>query len=113
MYMEIDQAQARLRNAFTSHVQAFTSEHSGRPIAQILDVGCSVGISTDYLIDAFPRAEVSGIDLSPHFLAVARHRDRLKGGRVKRWYHRNAEQSGLPDASFDFVSIQVSRGKRM
>jgi len=43
-------------------------------IRTIVDVGCSSGLSTRELVRAFPDAtRVVGIDLSPHFIAVARH----------------------------------------
>lgn len=37
----------------------------------ILDVGCSIGMSTFALQDTYPNATVTGLDLSPYFLAVA------------------------------------------
>lgn len=38
----------------------------------LLDVGCSAGVSTRYLRAAFPdAASVTGLDLSPQFLSVA------------------------------------------
>jgi ubiquinone/menaquinone biosynthesis C-methylase UbiE len=54
---------------------------------------------------------VTGLDLSPYFLAVAELRERQAGGgggarqRV-RYMHADMEHSGLPDGSFDLVSIQ-------
>ena len=43
-------------------------------VKTIVDVGCSSGLSTRELVRAFPDAtRVVGIDLSPHFIAVARH----------------------------------------
>jgi ubiquinone/menaquinone biosynthesis C-methylase UbiE len=45
----------------------------------ILDIGCSVGMSTFALQNAFPDAQVTGLDLSPYFLAVAKYRG--EGGR--------------------------------
>lgn len=35
-----------------------------------LDVGCSSGRSSRAILEAFPSASVTGIDLSPYFLAV-------------------------------------------
>ena len=33
-----------------------------------LDIGCSIGISTEYLQDSFPKeSEIYGMDLSPYF----------------------------------------------
>lgn len=71
--------------------------------ARILDIGCSVGLSTAYLVNAFPTASVVGVDPSSHMLAV---------GALRRpgvsYVHALGEQ--LPadyDSKFDIVSIQL------
>lgn len=51
--------------------------------SHILDVGCSTGISSRYLAAAWPQAHVTGIDLSPYFLAVAEWQNRRCGGHQK------------------------------
>ena len=43
-------------------------------VDSIGDLGCSVGVSTFYLSEAFPLSKVTGVDLSPQFLAVAKER---------------------------------------
>ncbi len=45
-------------------------------MADALDIGCSAGVSSRFLAAEFPDAQVTGIDLSPHFLAVAEWRER-------------------------------------
>lgn len=73
----------------------------------ILDVGCSVGMSTFSLQSAYPLAKITGLDLSPHFLAIANYNTHTKHPELTetlQWIHATAEQSGLPDNSFDFVS---------
>lgn len=57
-------------------LQAFVQQHGARPIQDALDVGCSAGLSTRALAEAFPAASLTGLDLSPHFLAVAEYRER-------------------------------------
>ncbi|WVZ03575.1 hypothetical protein V8G54_024381 [Vigna mungo] len=76
-------------------------------INDILDIGCSVGVSTKYLADKFPTANVTGLDLSPYFLAVAQHKEKTVMPRKTplRWIHANAEDTGLPSKSFDLVSL--------
>ena len=56
--------------------QEFRKEHGCPEPAEVLDLGCSAGIGTRRLADAFPAAHVTGLDLSPHFLAVAELRER-------------------------------------
>lgn len=70
----------------------------------ILDLGCSVGLSTFALQAVYPQANVTGMDLSPYFLAVANYRSRQRHARIN-WVHAAAESTGLPNASFDLVSI--------
>ncbi|WP_242040998.1 class I SAM-dependent methyltransferase [Leptolyngbya sp. FACHB-261] len=70
----------------------------------ILDIGCSVGMSTMALQEVYPTAQVVGLDLSPYYLAVAQHRYREQGRQVQL-VHAAAEQTGLPDQSFDLVSM--------
>ena len=69
----------------------------------ILDLGCSVGMSTFALQELYPQAKLTGVDLSPYFLAVARYRA-IESHTNINWVHAAAESTGLPDASFDLVS---------
>ena len=68
-----------------------------------MDVGCATGLSSLELLRAFPGAAVTGVDLSPHFLAVGRHLCGDRGDLVL--LHAAAEDTGLPHASFDLVSV--------
>ncbi|MBF2004114.1 class I SAM-dependent methyltransferase [Chlorogloeopsis fritschii PCC 9212] len=70
----------------------------------ILDLGCSVGMSTFALQELYPHAKITGLDLSPYFLAVAHYRSQERQANIN-WVHAAAESTGLPDASFDLVSI--------
>jgi len=72
----------------------------------ILDLGCGVGMSTVALQEAFPEAEVTGLDLSPYFLAVAQYRTEQHPA-APRWRHAAAEATGLPAASCDLVSAAL------
>lgn len=69
----------------------------------ILDIGCSVGMSTFSLQAAYPQAKITGLDLSPYYLAVANYRARQRQTSMQ-WVHAAAEATGLPDSSFDLVS---------
>lgn len=44
-----------------------------RPVRDIVDLGCATGLSSLALAKEFPEASVTGIDASPHFLAVGRY----------------------------------------
>jgi ubiquinone/menaquinone biosynthesis C-methylase UbiE len=74
------------------------------PPQDILDLGCSVGMSTFALQELYPQAQITGVDLSPYFLAVANYRSQQQQRQIN-WVHAAAESTGLPNASFDLVSI--------
>lgn len=69
----------------------------------ILDLGCSIGMSTVALQQTFPQARLTGLDLSPYFLAIAHYRTSSLPNSPT-WLHAAAESTGLPDHSFDLVS---------
>jgi ubiquinone/menaquinone biosynthesis C-methylase UbiE len=71
----------------------------------ILDVGCSVGMSTFALQGLYPEAKITGVDLSPYFLAIAQYRSGENHNPT--WLHAAAEATGLPDDSFDLVSAHL------
>lgn len=70
----------------------------------ILDLACGVGLSTFSLQEIYPQSQITGLDLSPYFLAVANYRAQQRQAQIN-WLHATAESTGLPDASFDLVSI--------
>ncbi len=96
------QGDARLRQ---SHYEILKGRLSQEP-QDILDLGCSVGMSTFALQQLYPQAKITGLDLSPYFLAVAKYRAQQHQSATSiNWVHAAAESTGLPDASFDLVSI--------
>ncbi|NJO40347.1 MAG: class I SAM-dependent methyltransferase [Cyanobacteria bacterium CRU_2_1] len=90
----------------------------------ILDIGCSVGMSTFALKTIYPDARITGLDLSPYFLTIAHYhsqqgvsdqesgikqstRSSTSQSPIFTWIHAPAEATGLPDASFDLVSAHL------
>jgi ubiquinone/menaquinone biosynthesis C-methylase UbiE len=73
---------------------------------RILDLGCGTGSTTVMLKQAFPDAEVIGLDLSPYMLFVAERKAQAAGLNIQ-WCHANAEQTGFPDANFDLVTASL------
>lgn len=88
----------RLRQSFHDVLKAEIAE---APSA-IVDLGCSVGMSTVALQETFPNSTVTGVDLSPYFLAVAKHR--VGPRETLNWVHADAAATGLPAAAYDLVS---------
>ncbi|MBI4784210.1 MAG: class I SAM-dependent methyltransferase [Oscillatoriophycideae cyanobacterium NC_groundwater_1537_Pr4_S-0.65um_50_18] len=98
---------AMLRQSYHAVLQQTLST----PPQDILDLGCSVGMSTFALQEIYPQAQVTGLDLSPYFLAIAQYRAQKPTQKPDpkpiRWLHAAAETTGLPDASFDLVSTHL------
>jgi ubiquinone/menaquinone biosynthesis C-methylase UbiE len=73
---------------------------------RILDLGCGTGSTTLMLKQAFPEAEVIGLDLSPYMLVRAEDKARTAGLDIV-WQHGNAEKTSFKDASFDLVTASL------
>ena len=97
-------AQERLRGSFHSCLE----DYSPPKVQDILDIGCSVGISTTTL-QAYYRSRQEtpfrtvGLDLSPYMLAVAKQKDQQN---EIEWVHGNAEKTDFSNASFDVITLQ-------
>jgi len=103
-----DAAQARLRASFLDCISQHISEHQLTPPQSIVDVGCSVGLSTRAIHDRFEAADIVGLDLSPYMLAVAAVRDEQQGVRetgARRYVHGAGEATGMADASVQLVTL--------
>lgn len=72
---------------------------------KILDIGCSFGIGTEFLKKSYPNALITGIDLSPYFLAIASFRNNITNGDIK-YIHANAENMPFEVNTYDQVFIQ-------
>lgn len=73
---------------------------------RILDLGCGTGSTTLMLKQAFPQAEVIGLDLSAYMLVMAELKAASAGLDIV-WRHGNAEKTAFPDASFDLVTASL------
>lgn len=105
------ETQSWFRQNFTEAIKNHASNVSR---LEILDIGSSVGVGTRFLLDAFPEAHVSLLDLSPHFLASAKMFLETPGSPLFEpsakertyYYHQNAETTSCKAGSFDIISIQ-------
>ncbi|XP_065874315.1 uncharacterized protein [Euphorbia lathyris] len=103
-----EEANRIVRGNWLQAIEKHHLQYSGKSlISDIVDIGCSVGVSTRFLADKFPSANVTGLDLSPYFLAVAQFKEKKRSPRENpvKWIHANGEDTGLPCKSYDLVSI--------
>ncbi|MEO0985950.1 MAG: class I SAM-dependent methyltransferase [Cyanobacteria bacterium J06639_14] len=91
---------AKLRQSYHNILQAQLPQ----PPQRILDLGCSTGLSTFALQALYPEAHITGVDLSPYYLAVANYRSQPHNKPIQ-WVHAAAEDTGLAARSFDLVSL--------
>lgn len=99
------EAQTRLRGSFLQVL----GEYSPEIVKDVLDIGCSVGISTLALHRYLNQRQEEpvrtvGLDLSPYMLAVAKTND--AEGEIDEWIHGKAEETSFADNSFDVVTLQ-------
>lgn len=73
---------------------------------RILDMGCTVGHSTLPYVDAFPGAEVHGIDIGAPVLRYAHARAESLGYPV-HFSQQNAEKTNFPDGYFDLIVSHI------
>lgn len=100
-----DMAHQRLRGSF----HQVLAEYGPAVVNDVLDLGCSVGVSTIALHRFYAEqqehpVQTMGLDLSPYMLSVAHWRDQQR--EIKEWRHARAEETGLADQSFDLVTLQ-------
>ena len=98
-------AQQRLRHSFYQVLEQYTPT----TITNMLDLGCSVGVSTLALHRYFSQKQdipvnTIGLDLSPYMLAVAKTTDTQQ--EISQWLHGLGESTGLDDNSLDVVTLQ-------
>jgi ubiquinone/menaquinone biosynthesis C-methylase UbiE len=97
-------AQDRLRASFHEALAAYGPNQ----VLDVLDIGCSVGISTLTMHQYYSQRQggpihTVGLDLSPYMLTIAQQRDIHHD---VEWIHGKGEQTGYLDQSFDLVTLQ-------
>jgi SAM-dependent methyltransferase len=73
---------------------------------RILDLGCGPGLETVALKEAFPDAEVHGLDLSAPFVRFA-HAWAEDRGLAMHFRQADAQRTGYPDGHFDLVVSHI------
>jgi len=92
-----------LRNNITENINSYYKKHNVSEIKDILDVGCSVGVSSEYLYNSYKNVNsITGIDLSPYFLSISILKAIQKNLPIN-YYHKMAESTKFEDCSYDFI----------
>src|SRR5262245_65586750 len=79
-----------------------------KPGERVLDAGCGTGIvARQVAARVGAKGSVTGLDLSPHMLAVARE-TAAREGRTVEWREGQAEKLPFPVGSFDLVLCQFA-----
>ncbi len=73
---------------------------------RILDLGCGVGVETTAYKEAFPDAEVWGLDLSAPLLSFA-HTWAEDCGHAINFRQADARKTGFPDQHFDLIMSHI------
>ena len=70
---------------------------------RILDLHCTVGLSSFTLQACYPNAQLTGLDFSPYYVTLAAYNGQQQQRHID-WVHALPEATGLADQSFDLVS---------
>ena len=90
---------------FTPWARDLVARAEPKPGERVLDVACGTGIVVRAALPVVgPNGRVTGADLSPAMLAVAR--TRVPGEAPVEWYEASAEALPFSDAAFDLVLCQ-------
>ena len=99
-------------NASSKLIQyVIESNNSIYNLRKVADIGCSLGISTEYLYNSLPTVSVlDGYDLSPYFLAVGLLRKSLLKNlpiyEKMNFFHKNVEFDAFNRDDYDLISAQ-------
>ena len=89
-----------IRKNFTDKILSYNNNSN---FNNILDIGCSIGISTKYLNKFIPgEKKIIGLDLSPYFISIAKFNNWKEGTDIE-YILSNAEDIDLQNNSFDLI----------
>jgi ubiquinone/menaquinone biosynthesis C-methylase UbiE len=73
----------------------------------VLDLGCGPGHFTERLAETLPNTAITALDVDPAMIEAARGRLAERFGGRMTFKQGPAEQTGLPDGSFDFAIARL------
>lgn len=90
----------RVRDGIHESLAAYVSSTDLRP-KRILDVGCGTGALLRRVVERFPEAALTGVDISPNMVSAAR--ERVPQGLPVTFVEGPAEKLPFEDGQFDLV----------
>ena len=97
-------AQEWLRGNISENIKSYIKEGHVIQPEIILDVGCSIGVSTEYLYNQFENIKgINGIDLSPYFIGVAKYRANKNKLNID-YFHGLAENTPYLENQFNLIT---------
>ncbi len=81
-----------------------TGSAPARRTVNILDAGCGTGVSTEYLAHLNPESRVTGIDLSPEAVAIARERCRRSGALNAHFHTLSLYELASLGETYDLIN---------
>lgn len=81
----VGRAMARGNAAFNHWVIDTIADRAGADLARTVELGCGPGVGLEKLLQAFPAAQVWGVDQSPVMIVQSRRRNLrdIEGGRLR------------------------------
>ena len=93
-----------LRHNITKNILTYIDETNSKRPNSVMDVGSSVGISTEYLYTSIIECDkMVGLDLSPYFVSLATYRS-MRDNHPIEYVHQNAEEPNL-NTKFDLIVL--------
>jgi ubiquinone/menaquinone biosynthesis C-methylase UbiE len=86
---------------------ALLERHGLRPGMDYLDCGCGPGGLMERVRYRFPGVRMTGLEMDPILVEAAKDKFRQIGDSSVRIVQGTAEQPGLPEGSFDFVTMRL------
>ncbi len=99
----------RFNPGYRKHLRWSAERMELPPRARVLDLCCGTGISTEALVETYPRAEITALDASSAMLSRARTKRRL---RSVRFVCGDAADPAAAGAAGPFDGILVAYGVR-
>lgn len=86
---------------------ALLERHGLQPGMDYLDCGCGPGGLIERVREKFPGLRITGVEMDPILVEAAKERFRGMGAADVRVVQGTAEQPGLPESSFDFITMRL------